>query len=853
MVLNTLTVGAAVTPTVLKTYGEHVSEAAVTIAGLTWQYLGNRKSRKQKPTAHISYDEGLHLIRAFLQHASRHTVEEVQAFTAQWVPSPRWVRTEDVIIPEATLAKAANALITQLGHKGVDHVGGKTWWQWRRNNKPLKAEWIEMRSDYNKRKKAGEPCKRVMLYVHGGAYFFGSVDEHRYQMQRHARKLKARVFAPRYRLAPQFPFPCGLHDCLAAYMYLLTVQDPSTILLAGDSAGGGMIVSLMVTLRDQGLPLPAGAILISPWVDLTHSFPSVAGNSDRDYIPETGFFQRPSAAWPPPNADDMKEMSMDAIGKLAEAELPRKSTHEEREKVKEEAVQGFSVTAASPRLAPENASRNQMRNSLSIGSRKSTSSNRGDAVPAPFGALSIEIDGQIHEIKDQIQMYTTNTLLAHPLVSPILQPSLGGLPPILIQVGGGEMLRDEQIYLAHKAANPAKYAPPNFVLREFGANAEDLITKHKPTEVQLQVWDDLCHVAPTLSFTRPAKFMYRSIAQFGAWALAHAQSTEIDILDDDDLSVISTGSDTDSESDKETKKQRARKPSSVHEGGVLPPGSAEEVGRAGDPLPPFKGHMIRQRIDRHGMIHPLGPLSSLAALQLSPNEIGTVKAGTVRKWLNAKQQWEHKYAKDKRHVQKQRTKQMAKGFHRFGNDEVPPPSALAGRISKDMPKEQKTKRSLGMSLWSLWGSSHDKETVSICRIAYRLKLTLYSLIVRRRPPNSPKSPLQAPPRVLEVRVAAVAKALPATLPATRVTRAHVHMFAIWGKQTTKMKRSTRIQQPLRSTSAGFVLRLKLAFQIRLARISFAFPRDHPSQKNSLQHLVHSNKSQCSFFLGRMSL
>ena len=59
----------------------------------------------------------------------------------------------------------------------------------------MTAEWIEMRSDYQERKKVKDVGKRVMLYVHGGAYFFGSVDEHRYQMQRHARKLKARVIA----------------------------------------------------------------------------------------------------------------------------------------------------------------------------------------------------------------------------------------------------------------------------------------------------------------------------------------------------------------------------------------------------------------------------------------------------------------------------------------------------------------------------------------------------------------------------------------------------------------------------------------------------------------------------------
>ncbi len=59
----------------------------------------------------------------------------------------------------------------------------------------MKAEWIEMRSDYARRKQKGDKGKRVILYVHGGAYFFGSVNEHRYQMQRHARKLNARVFA----------------------------------------------------------------------------------------------------------------------------------------------------------------------------------------------------------------------------------------------------------------------------------------------------------------------------------------------------------------------------------------------------------------------------------------------------------------------------------------------------------------------------------------------------------------------------------------------------------------------------------------------------------------------------------
>jgi len=111
------------------------------------------------------------------------------------VPHPHWVRVDEVTISEEHIKNSADAINEQLGHHGIERVGGRTWWQWRRPGSELKAEWIEMKVDYHERKKANDPGKRVLLYVHGGAYFFGSVDEHRYQMQRHARKLKARVFA----------------------------------------------------------------------------------------------------------------------------------------------------------------------------------------------------------------------------------------------------------------------------------------------------------------------------------------------------------------------------------------------------------------------------------------------------------------------------------------------------------------------------------------------------------------------------------------------------------------------------------------------------------------------------------
>lgn len=483
----------------------------------------------------------------------------------------------------------------------------------------------------------------------------------------------------------------------------MTVQDPSTIVLAGDSAGGGMVVSMLVTLRDRGLPLPAGAILISPWVDLTHSFPSVAQDNPLDYIPPYGFHQRPSPAWPPPNSDDIMAIQEGIVSNMA---------HKDHLSAKKEAdaIQGFHVNdQVDPATANDTAADGTVTND--------GSGPRANTVPGPGHNLSIMIDGKLIEVKDQIQMYASNQLISHPLVSPALQPSLGGLPPLLVMVGGGEMLRDEQIYLAHKAANPTRYPPGDAFLDESPHDHNrNQIDKWKPTDVQLQVWDDLCHVAPTLSFTRPAKYMYRSIAQFGAWALARAQKTEIEILDDDDISVISA-SESDLEDQNRAKvriltlsycnanhfKEKASENDEMKK---------EEVGKAGDPLPPFKNHMIRQRVDRHGVVRPLESANTLPGCQMSPADVGVVKEGPVRKWMAAKKEWDTKYASSKRRVQKQRAKEMAQGYQTFGDGEVPPPSALAGRRRKgDVEKEQKKTRSYGLSMWSMWGSKHDEKTM----------------------------------------------------------------------------------------------------------------------------------------------
>ncbi|KAK2809510.1 hypothetical protein FQN50_003778 [Emmonsiellopsis sp. PD_5] len=180
MPFNTLTVGAAVTPTMLSTWLSH--------------YL-NRKAHSKKPTARISYHEGLQIVRQFLEYASLHPVESLQMFTAQWVPSPSWVKVDSVVVPQDFLTSAADILIIQLGAEGVSEVGGSKWWQWRGAKPDLQGEWVEMRSDFNERRALNVRCNRVMLYIHGGGFYFGSLNSHRYQVQRHARKLKARVFA----------------------------------------------------------------------------------------------------------------------------------------------------------------------------------------------------------------------------------------------------------------------------------------------------------------------------------------------------------------------------------------------------------------------------------------------------------------------------------------------------------------------------------------------------------------------------------------------------------------------------------------------------------------------------------
>jgi acetyl esterase/lipase len=110
----------------------------------------------------------------------------------------------------------------------------------------------------------------VLLYLHGGAYVLGSPRTHAEIVGRLALATRAPAWAVDYRLAPEHPFPAALEDAVAAYRALRASGVPaSDIVVAGDSAGGALCVSLLTALRDDGEALPAGAVLISPWVDLS--------------------------------------------------------------------------------------------------------------------------------------------------------------------------------------------------------------------------------------------------------------------------------------------------------------------------------------------------------------------------------------------------------------------------------------------------------------------------------------------------------------------------------------------------------------------------------------------------------
>ena len=143
------------------------------------------------------------------------------------------------------------------------------------------AEWVSA---------AGAASEKVLLYLHGGGYQLGSCQAYRLLAATLSQVIGWRLLVLDYRLAPEHPFPAAVEDATAAYRWLVaTGITPEHIMLAGDSAGGGLTLAELVSLRDAGAVLPAGAILLSAWTDLALSGDSWRTNEEKDFLVTRAF------------------------------------------------------------------------------------------------------------------------------------------------------------------------------------------------------------------------------------------------------------------------------------------------------------------------------------------------------------------------------------------------------------------------------------------------------------------------------------------------------------------------------------------------------------------------------------
>jgi monoterpene epsilon-lactone hydrolase len=143
---------------------------------------------------------------------------------------------------------------------------------------PIGGEWVGA---------PGSVPSRTILYFHGGGFITGSPETHRPLVSRLVEASGVRAFSLRYRLAPECFFPAAVRDGIDAYRALLAKGvPPSSIIMAGDEAGGGLAFGVTLAIRNAGLELPGGVVALSPWADLALSGPSMLGNRKADPVLE---------------------------------------------------------------------------------------------------------------------------------------------------------------------------------------------------------------------------------------------------------------------------------------------------------------------------------------------------------------------------------------------------------------------------------------------------------------------------------------------------------------------------------------------------------------------------------------
>lgn len=138
----------------------------------------------------------------------------------------------------------------------------------------------------------------VLLYLHGGGYCIGSINTHRALVARLSAATGMRGLAVDYRLAPEHPFPAAVDDATAVYRWLLAEGvAPSRVVVAGDSAGGGLTLATLLAVRDARLPRPAGGVCLSPWTDLEVTGATMDTHAERDPMIQRAGALRLAAAY----------------------------------------------------------------------------------------------------------------------------------------------------------------------------------------------------------------------------------------------------------------------------------------------------------------------------------------------------------------------------------------------------------------------------------------------------------------------------------------------------------------------------------------------------------------------------
>ena len=134
---------------------------------------------------------------------------------------------------------------------------------------------------YNESKK-----ERIILYLHGGAYTRGSPKSHRAFVAKLSKITDSQAFTIDYRLAPENPFPAAIEDTIKAYQGIIAENQvsQSNIIIAGDSAGGGLAITSVLKMKEEEIPLPAAVVCISPWTDLTLSGKTYSTNEESDLL-----------------------------------------------------------------------------------------------------------------------------------------------------------------------------------------------------------------------------------------------------------------------------------------------------------------------------------------------------------------------------------------------------------------------------------------------------------------------------------------------------------------------------------------------------------------------------------------